>query len=409
MRRSVFLLLGLFAMAFGARASAQLGGLGQALPDLGGTLPAVLDHPLAASDDLLRGTADQVSRRLADLRERRLDQLIRRNRDTIERDAAGDPAVRGEVLLVDPAPRALDIAGRAGFATLDTERMDTLGIDAVRLAVPKGISLADAQKILAALLPQATVTADVLHFVSGGTATGGARASPRPAGAIATTVGMIDGGATGPLALQAGFVRGAPAPSDHGAAVASLLRRAGVSRIASADIYGTDPAGGNALALARALDWMAAQHVPVVSISLVGPQNALVARAIAAARGRGMQIFAAVGNDGPAAPPAYPASYPGVFAITGVDGRDRPLIEAGRALHLDYAAPGADLRAGNARGRQVPVRGTSFAAPLAAARAAAELANGTPARSLAGALDREALRPRGIAQIGRGILCSRCR
>ena len=48
-----------------------------------------------------------------------------------------------------------------------------------------------------------------------------------------------------------------------------------------ADVYGSDPAGGNALALARALGWMAIQRVPVVAISLVGPPNLLVARAIA--------------------------------------------------------------------------------------------------------------------------------
>ena len=82
-------------------------------------------------------------------------------------------------------------------------------------------------------------------------------------------------------------------------------------------------------------------------------------------------MVAAVGNDGPAAPPAYPASYPGVLAVTGVDGRNRALIEAGRALHLDYAAPAADMRAVNAKGKWIKVRGTSFAVPFVAARAAA--------------------------------------
>ena len=79
-----------------------------------------------------------------------------------------------------------------------------------------------------------------------------------------------------------------------------------------------------------------------------------------------MTIVAAVGNDGPAAPPAYPASYASVIAVTGVDGHDRALIEAGRALHLDYAAPGADMKAASAKGRAVAVRGTSFAVPFVA-------------------------------------------
>lgn len=123
----------------------------------------------------------------------------------------------------------------------------------------------------------------------------------------------------------------------------------------------------------------------VVTISLVGPASPVVARSVAAAQSRGVLIVAAVGNDGPAAPPSYPASYPGVLAVTAVDGRNRTLIEAGRALHLDSAAPGADMLARDARGRWVKVRGTSYAVPLVAARAAR--AWGEPGGSLAGTID----------------------
>jgi subtilisin family serine protease len=141
-------------------------------------------------------------------------------------------------------------------------------------------------------------------------------------------------------------------------------------------------------------------------MSIVGPDNPLLARAISAARGRGVVIVAAVGNDGPAAPPAFPASYPGVVAVTGVDGRNRALIEAGRALNLDYAAPGADITGSNARGRAVKLRGTSFAAPLAAARIAA--AGGDwRAKVDAEALDLGKKGPDAV--YGRGLVCGNCR
>src|SRR3546814_14600039 len=68
------------------------------------------------------------------------------------------------------------------------------------------------------------------------------------------------------------------------------------------------------------------------------------------ARERGVSVVAAVGNDGPAAPPAYPASYAGVIAVTGIDGRGRVLPEAGRARHVDFAAPGADMNAARTDG-----------------------------------------------------------
>ncbi|MBL0966687.1 MAG: hydantoinase B/oxoprolinase family protein [Blastomonas sp.] len=182
----------------------------------------------------------------------------------------------------------------------------------------------------------------------------------------------------------------------------------GARRLWVADVYGSDPAGGNALAIVRALGWLASSGCKVVTISLVGPRNIVLERAIAQAQRRGIVIVAAVGNDGPAAPPAYPASYAKVVAVTGVDRKGRALIEAGRALHIDYAAPGADVHALNAKGKPVRLRGTSFATPLVAARLAGALASGGDWQ---GRLDREArdLGPRGPDKLfGRGLLCEGC-
>jgi hypothetical protein len=95
--------------------------------------------------------------------------------------------------------------------------------------------------------------------------------------------------------------------------------------------------------------------------------------------------------------------------VIGVDGRYRAPIEAGRALHLDYAAPGADMMASNAAGKRVRVRGSSYAAPLVAVRAAAAFDGGG---NMLRRLDFEArdLGPRGADRaFGRGLLCGACR
>ena len=121
-------------------------------------------------------------------------------------------------------------------------------------------------------------------------------------------------------------------------------------------------------AVAAAFGWMAREKVAVINVSLVGPRNALLERVVATLVARGHVIVAAVGNDGPAAPPLYPASYEGVVGVTGVDPKHRVLTDACRGKQVDFAALGAEVSAAAAApDLYVPVRGTSFAAPLVAA------------------------------------------
>jgi len=166
----------------------------------------------------------------------------------------------------------------------------------------------------------------------------------------------------------------------------------------AADVYCGSPAGGAVDRLAAALGWMARERVAVINVSLVGPRNALLERVVASLVDRGFLIVAAVGNDGPAAAPLYPAAYDGVMGVTAVDARHRVLIEACRGKHLDLAAPGADMSAatiGQAGQADTfaSVRGTSFAAPIVAGLLARALAQPDPA-----ARDRAVAALTGIAE-----------
>lgn len=394
------ILVGLIACVSGvAAAQISLPSLGPVAGRVEGLVNRVEDLP-----------ADAV-RRLDDLREARIERLnafARHNRRDVELDDAGQPARAHEVLVIDPPADSLARASAAGFAVIGDDAIDGIDLRVVRLRAPAGEPLARALARLRGVLPGVTVAADHIHFQGGAPAPGSGAARPLPV-VQGGTVGIIDGGAApgSRVIAQAGFARGAPRPDPHAQAIVSLLAGAGVAHLRVADVYGTDPAGGNALAIARALGWMVGEHVPVVSISLVGPANPLLERAVAASRAHGTQVVAAVGNDGAAAPPAYPASYPGVIAVTGVDRHDRVLFEAGHATHLDYAAPGADLAAIGLDGRTIALRGTSFAAPLAAARLAAWRASGSDPAQAVEQADREARAPG--PKTGHGILCDTCR
>jgi subtilisin family serine protease len=71
------------------------------------------------------------------------------------------------------------------------------------------------------------------------------------------------------------------------------------------DVYCNEPTGGAVDALAAGFSWLAQQRVAVINVSLVGPDNAALAQIVRALTARGYLLVAAVGNDGPAAPPLY--------------------------------------------------------------------------------------------------------
>ncbi|WP_235536231.1 MULTISPECIES: S8 family serine peptidase [unclassified Sphingomonas] len=402
------------------------GAVAQLLPPVGGAIGQAAQGIGRLGETVGDGLSETVDRtgglvdRLARQRIGRLDALVRRNPQALEIDERGDPAVKGELILVDATPQAVQAATRAGFALIGQEAIEGLDIRTARLRAPEGMSLARAERRLRKLTPGIMVQSNPIYQPSGAAAATPARGATAPAmRGPGAPIGLIDGGIASHPALpagivQRGFARGAPAPGDHGTAIASILVGRGAvrgvspeSRLFAADVFGPDPAGGSALAIARALGWLTANEVAVVNISLAGPDNPLLARAVAAADRRGLLMVAAVGNDGAAAPPAFPASYPQVIAVTGVDTRERPLIEAGKARHLDFAAPGAGLIAATAGGATATVRGTSYAAAFVAGRLARLSAAGRPTRAHAIALLAAEARGKGRL-IGRGIVCAGC-
>jgi hypothetical protein len=203
-------------------------------------------------------------------------------------------------------------------------------------------------------------------------------------------------------------------PDAHGTAVASLLAGNAVATTSAratlyaADVYCAQPTGGAADEVTRALAWLARERVAVINISLVGPRNRLLERAIGKMIAQGHLIVAAVGNDGPAAPPLYPASYPGVVGVAAVNARNRVLPESARGAQVDFAAPGADMVAAAPARRWQDVRGTSYAAPLVArlAARAMDTPDAGDAEAVLARLAQQAVVPgRGNAEAyGRGVV-----
>jgi subtilisin family serine protease len=388
-------IIGILLIAAGAAtgALAQIGvpGLPQLPQPQLPRLPPVTD-PVTGS---LR-TAQSAT--LTEVRKLRVRELLRTERETVESDPGGQPILRRQVGALSPSPEALERARTEGFTVLRTESLAGLGLTLVVFEAPDGMSTRRALKRLRELDPEGSYDYNHLYLGAGVQVEAAEAAPPPPpveatlASSPATRIGLIDSGVDGahPVLAGANIVRqdceGKPIPAPHGTAVASLLigRADGFQGvIPGATLYAADifcgHGGGSMSLLAVALDWMAREQVPVVNISLVGAKSILLTGLVRAMTARGHLLVAAVGNDGPTAPPLFPAAYPDVVGVTGVDARQKVLPEACRGEQVDFAAAGAGLEAAAIGGGFEEVRGTSFATPIVAALLAGSLAVPDPA------------------------------
>lgn len=359
MTRVFALLFLVFALSAVPAARAQLGLPVPQVPSVGGVVGQASQ------------LGDEVQQPLQNLRQNQVRDLLRAHRRELEADPQRMPIVRSQILALGMNEAALAAARAQGFDVASSDAIDD-ATAMVTLRAPAGMSTRRALRRLREADPQGVYDFDHLHLESGvaltvtGFAQSGASGGPR--------VGLIDSGvdASVSVAARRGFASEQPVAEPHGTIVAGLISSAAPgARIYAADIYGGTPTGGASSALARALGWLASENVAVINVSLVGPRNRVVEAVVARMVARGFVIVAAVGNDGPAAAPLFPASYDGVVGVTGVDARDRVLVEAGRGAQVDFAAVGVQGRA----------RGTSYAAPIVAARLAQHLA--TPGASAA--------------------------
>ena len=352
-------------------------------------LPAL---PLQKLTQTVGQTGADALQQLSDVRHLLTASLIRDNPRTIAADPHGNPIVRGELLAYAPSSQAVAAAQAMGFTIAREQSNAALDIHLVVLQVPPSMNLVKALRALREADPSGTYDFNHIYtgvgVLSAGVAAGQQSDAPEPQSAASSPsapplprVGLIDSGVdvSHPVfrdaLIHAWGCAGRELPSAHGTAVASLLvgrstRFHGVldrAELYAADVYCNAPTGGAVDALAAAFAWLAGQQVAVINVSLVGPDNAALAQIVRALTSRGYLLVAAVGNDGPAAPPLYPASYPHVVGVTAVDAHRRVLIEAARGNQVMFAARGADMSAADIGGKYSAIRGTSFAAPIVAA------------------------------------------
>ncbi|MGK4586130.1 type VII secretion-associated serine protease mycosin [Kitasatospora sp. HPMI-4] len=170
---------------------------------------------------------------------------------------------------------------------------------------------------------------------------------------------------------------------SHGTAIAGIIAGSGgpdhVSGIMglapAARILPVRVAAGTAISpslLAQGLTWAVDHGAKVVNISSGTPQpDPLLRQAVDYALRHDVVVVAAAGNQGDKGnPPQYPAAFPGVVSVSGIDrsGGFWAPSESGTGVVL--AAPAAQIYSTNDQNAYVNADGTSYAAAYVSAAAA---------------------------------------
>ncbi|BCY13926.1 S8 family peptidase [Actinoplanes sp. L3-i22] len=133
---------------------------------------------------------------------------------------------------------------------------------------------------------------------------------------------------------------------------------------------------GNMSDTAQGIVWAADHGADVINMSLGSSgQSSAVTSAITYARGKGVVVVAAAGNErAGGSPVSYPGADPGVIAVAATDSGDAVASYSNAGTYVDVAAPGSGILStyptALAASGYATMNGTSMASPHVAAAAA---------------------------------------
>jgi hypothetical protein len=351
-----------------------------------------------------------------------------------------------EVLAINIGSEGLAKVREGNYKVLGRTELPELGLTITRLAPPEGLNTIAGWERLYELLPDSGFALNRIYTpyrLGAGPGRGGAGVGAAadgkgcaahrcfgaalinwqaPLGACARNVkvGVIDTGFDVGHPAFAGLRYAyeeflpdgkARASDEHGTGILSLLAgHAGSgtpglipeAHYILANVFYADSEGqpvSDTVHMLQALHWLKRNGVAVANLSFAGPPDDVLHHGLRELTKAGIVVVAAAGNEGPGAPPSYPAAYDEIIAVTAVDRNLAPYRYASRGDHIDVAAPGVDVWTALPGRREGPQTGTSFAVPYVTAILA--VADG--GAGLRPTDDALAAKDRALAQIRKGI------
>lgn len=310
----------------------------------------------------------------------------------------GSRAVESQWLVTGTTPELTSLE-QPGITILDRRELTGLGMTVVRFQVTAEL---DSQDALQTALPELADRLDRNHIYA--PQTGAEKpmsetkmpqwrslcTAPVRVGMVDTSIATDHWVLNDARIMQERFLALAEVdgtltePTMHGTAVASLLvgnrpgqwpARLPQAKIFNASVfYGRDRtlSGATLGHLLEGLNWLADQDLSVINISLTGPDNQLLAAAVSRLRERGVLMVAAVGNQGPSAPPLYPAAYTEVIGVTAADSSGKLYRWANQGDQVMFASNGVTVPVAHPDAGMTADSGTSLASPVVAAALACQ-------------------------------------
>ena len=250
----------------------------------------------------------------------------------------------GELIVINPPKNFLGTIRLMGFSLIERVRLTDLNLEVQRLRIPAGMKVPRARTLLRGRFPGLSIDANHVFDPSAGkskksgarNAIGWRKATPKCGAGV--KLGMVDAGVDlkhpalkgQKIVFRSFHKKGRkPGPNVHGTAVASMLvgkpEWGGLlpgAKLLAANMFEINESGrkvGNAVALLKAINWMAKEKVHVVNLSVAGADNKVLRRVFKSAQKKGLIMVAAAGNWGSGAKPAFPAAYKDVMAVTAFD------------------------------------------------------------------------------------------
>jgi hypothetical protein len=235
--------------------------------------------------------------------------------------------------------------------------------------------LTSAIETLMALDSSAVIEINSVYELSGTTAQVDTTIVGSPSQPVADyRIGMIDTGVIEPQQLsgqlvQENFGRGATVlPRVHGTVIYNIINLHNISTTYVADAFSGPYGYADVLGIVQALNWLSELNIPVINMSLTGPDNALLRSTIEKLTQQGHIIVAAVGNNanGDDELSRYPSAYDSVVGVTAIDIDYQVYPNANQGSYVDMSALGVGITQ-TINGEVSVSDGTSYATPFVSA------------------------------------------